>query len=308
LDDFRALGDTLRNWGRWGEDDERGTLNLISPERLVAAAGLVRRGVVFDLGIPIGSAGPQTGHGRINPVHLMSVTHGQEVRRDGSAGAMQWSDDYIVMPLQAATQWDALAHVFYDDQLYNGYPSSTITAAGAERNAIDKIAKGVVGRGVLVDVPRHRGVQWLEEGDAIGPAELDEILAAHGLSLSGGDILLIRTGWWKRLTVERSRRTIAHGEPGLSLATAEWLHAHGVAAVAADNHTVEVLPSHARETDYPLHLVLIRDMGMTLGEWFDLEELADDCAADGVYEFLLTSPPLKVTRGVGSPLNPLAIK
>jgi kynurenine formamidase len=308
MDDFRQVGQRLRNWGRWGDDDERGTVNLITPDRLVAAAALVRRGVVFDLGIPIGADGPQTGAGRINPVHLMSQIDGSETRRDGSVGAMQWSDDYIIMPLQSTTQWDGLAHVFYDDQLYNGFPKSTITSAGAERDTIDKLGKGVAGRGVLVDVARYRGLEWLEEGDAIEPAELERVLETQGVELVGGDILLVRTGWWKRLQVERSRRTIARGEPGLSLSTAEWLAGHEVAAVAADNHTVEVLPSDDPDTDYPLHCVLIRDMGMTLGEWFDLEELAQDCAADGVYEFLFCSPPLKVTGGVGSPLNPLAIK
>ena len=112
------LGARLRNWGRWGPDDERGTLNLITPERLVAAARLVREGKIFDLGIPFDENGPQPGGGRINPVHLMSQTGDTQV----FPGGFKYADDYIFMPLQGATQWDSLAHVYYDDQIYNGLP------------------------------------------------------------------------------------------------------------------------------------------------------------------------------------------
>jgi kynurenine formamidase len=238
----------------------------------------------------------------------MSVTHGVEVDREGNTGAMQWSDDYVVMPLQAATQWDGLAHVYYDDVLYNGVPSSAISAAGAARNSIDKIASGIAGRGVLIDVARHRGVDWLEAGDAVVPVELEEVARAQGVEVGAGDVLLVRTGWWTRLVTEHSRRTILAAEPGLGIECAEWLYEREVAAVAVDNHTVEALPNEHPGTNYPLHLVLIRDMGMTLGEWFDLDALAADCASDGVYEFFFAAPPLKVTGAVGSPVNPLAIK
>lgn len=308
MDDFRAIGRELRTWGRWGPEDELGTLNHITPERLRTAAGLVRRGRAFSLGLPFDAAGPQAGHGRVNPIHLMSVVDGVEVDREGREGAMHYNDDYVVMPLQAATQWDALAHVFYDDLLYNGFPAAEVGTAGAPRGSIDKLAAGVMGRGVLLDVARLRGVDWLEAGEEIAPDELDAACAAQGVEVGPGDIVLLRTGWLSMLRAQRSRRTFLAGEPGPGLACARWLAEREVAALAADNHAVEVLPNATPGTNYPLHLVLIRDMGMTLGEFFALDELAEDCAADGVYEFLLCAPPLRVTAAVGSPLNPLAVK
>lgn len=186
---------------------------------------------MFDLGIPLDGDGPQPGGSRINPVRLMSATGADQP----FPGAFRYADDYVFMPLQAASQWDSLAHVFYDEQMYNGYPSSDVGPYGAAHNSIDKMAKGIAGRGVLLDIARLKGVDWLEKGQVITPGDLEEAEAAQGV-------------------------------------------------------------------------VLIREMGMTLGEILDFAELADDCAADGVWEFFLCAPPLKFTKGVGSPINPLALK
>ena len=305
MEDFRDLGARLRNWGRWGDDDERGTLNHITPERLVAAGGLIRQGRIFDLGIPFDEAGPQPGGGRINPVHLMSQTGDTQM----FPGGFKYADDYIFMPLQGATQWDSLAHVYYDDHLYNGFPSSDVTVVGAFHDTIDKIAKGVAGRGVLLDIARLKEVDWLENSYVITPDDLDAAIAAQGdVVVGAGDILVFRTGW-RRLFVEHgSPQEFMAGEPGLGQDCCEWLHARDVAAVCSDNWAIEVLPGEDPNAVFNVHMVLIRDMGMTLGEILDLEELAADCAADGVWEFFFCAPPLKVTKGVGSPINPLAIK
>jgi kynurenine formamidase len=305
MTDFRALGRQLSNWGRWGPEDEKGTVNLITPDRLVAATRLVRKGEIFDLGIPLDSDGPQPpGAMRINPVHLMRVTgHGQN-----NPGGFHWTDDYIFMPLQAGSQWDALSHVYYDDYLYNGFPADSVGDLGAERNSIDKLAKGIAGRGVLLDIARLRGQEWLEAGYVITPGELDEAANSQGVEVRPGDILLIRTGWRRKFVQERDQHAFFFpGEPGIGLATCEWLHAHEVAAIASDNWAVEVVPVESSDS-LPVHLVLIRDMGMTLGEILDFEELSASCAADGVWEFLFVGPPLKFSRAVGSPINPLAIK
>lgn len=302
--DWRALGERLRNWGRWGSDDERGTVNLITPERLVAAAGLVRQGKIFDLGIPMDGDGPQQGGGRINPIHLMSQTgQGQNF-----PGGFHFADDYIFMPLQGSSQWDALAHVHYGDQLYNGYPASDVGLAGAEHDSIDKLAKGIAGRGVLLDMAALKGVDWLEAGYAITPADLDAAAARQGVEVCAGDVVLFRTGWRRMFLTEKSASKFMAGEPGLGLACCEWLHAKQVAAVASDNWAIEVIPCETPDALLPVHMILIRDMGMTLGEILDFDELAADCAADGVWEFFFCSPPLKVTKAVGSPINPLAIK
>ena len=304
MTDFRELGKKVSNWGRWGKADERGTVNLISPERLVAAGRLIKQGKIFDLGIPMDGNGPQPGGGRINPVHLMSQT-GQ-----GQAfpGGFHFADDYIFMPLQGSSQWDALAHVFYDDQLYNGFPASDVGLQGAVHDSIDKQAKGIAGRGVLLDIAGMAGVDWLPAGHVITPADLAAAAARQGVQVQAGDILLFRTGWRNKFLADRSATEFMAGEPGLGLASCEWLHAHEIAAVCSDNWAIEAIPFETPDAVLPVHMVLIRDMGMTLGEILDFEELTADCRADGVWEFFFCSPPLKVTMAVGSPINPLAIK
>jgi kynurenine formamidase len=305
MDNIRVLAKQVSNWGRWGTDDERGTINFITPEKIRQAAACVRRGRVFSLGLSFDGSGPQIGQGgRVNPQHFMTATAGIVYPHS----PFRFSDDVVVMPLQCATQWDSLAHVHYDGQLYNGYPAESITTAGASKNSIDKQADGIVSRGVLVDLARAAGVERLEPGHAITVAELEAAEAAQGVRLGTGDVLLIRTGHLSVFKKDGDRVGYMRMMPGLSLACAEWLHAREIAAVATDTNAVEVIPFEDNAVPLPLHMVCIRDMGLTLGEMFDLDALAADCAADGVYEFLFTAPPLKVTGAVGSPLNPLAIK
>jgi kynurenine formamidase len=304
VEDFRSVGERLRNWNRWGADDERGTLNLITPEKLVAAAGLIRQGKVFDLGIPFDANGPQPGGGRINPVHLMSQTGDTQV----FPGGFKYADDYIFMPLQGATQWDALAHVYYDDTIYNGYPAKDVSVIGAAHCSIDKIAKGVAGRGVLLDIARVKDVDWLAAGTAITPYDLEAAEQAQGVRVGSGDILVFRTGWRRFFLEKKSALEFMASEPGIGQDCCDWLHDREVAAICSDNWAIEVLPGEDPNAILQVHMVLIRDMGMTLGEILDLEELAADCAYDGVWEFFFCAPPLKVTQGVGSPINPLAFK
>ena len=300
--DFRVLGAELSNWGRWGDADRIGTLNLITPERVAAAAALARTGRVFDLGLTLGADGPQTGAGgRGNPVHLMSVT-GDNRLPDGGG----YTDDVVFMPLQCATQWDGLAHVFYDERCYNGVPASSVTGRGSAELSIDQLARGIVGRGVLLDIARLHEVEHLASDAAIGPDDLAAAAAAQGVTVGPGDIVLVRTGWI-RVFHEQSAAEYMRAQPGLTVECSRWLRARDVAALACDNWGVERYPSGG-DAVLPLHYVCIRDMGMTLGEMFDLEALAADCAADGVWECFLTAPVLKFARAVGTPLNPLAIK
>jgi kynurenine formamidase len=325
--EFRAVADRVRNWGRWGADDELGTLNLITPDTVRAAAALVRRGAVFSLGLDIDENGIWGGSTfRRNPVHLMTVDGGdtalaEHLRNWSGPGqsilAAHWgrhlarfNDDMIFMPLQASTQWDALSHVYYDDQLYNGVPASAVTSQGATRHGIQAFAAGIVSRGVLIDVARHRGVDHLPPNEWIEPAELDAALANQAVAVAKGDVVLVRTGWWAQFAPMADPARWRSGCPGLSWRCAEWLFEHDIAAVAADNTAVEVSRSQYEEDDQsmPMHLLCLRDMGLPFGELWNLEALAHDCASDGVYEFQLVAPPLRVTGAVGSPLNPLAIK
>ncbi len=326
LNDFRRVGDEVRNWGRWGDDDELGTLNFITAEKVAAAAGLVKHGKVFPLGVDFGSSGPQGAFQfRQNPVHVMTVDGGDadtlikygpswlrntvatELSGFFADNPFRFNDDMIIMPLQAATQWDALSHVYYEDKLYNGFPASSVTSLGAYYCGIDKVdVKGITSRGVLLDVVRHRGAAtFCEHGEPITPGELDDVARAQGVTIERGDIVLVRTGWWARFLENRDG---AEPGAGLDWTCASWLHDHEVAAVAADNLMVEDPVSGIDGTFLPMHMLCLRDMGLMLGEYWDLNALSDDCAADGVYEFQLVAPPLRVTGAVGAPLNPIAMK
>ncbi|MGH8882886.1 MAG: cyclase family protein, partial [Stackebrandtia sp.] len=305
VEDFRTVGERLRNWDRWGADDERGTVNLITPERLVAAAALIRRGRIFGLGIPLDETGPQSGNGRINPVHLMSETGDEQV----FPGGFRYADDYIFMPLQGSSQWDSLAHVYYDGLMYNGFPARDITVKGAVRCSIDRQADGIAGRGVLLDIAALKGVDWLEAGAVITPEDLDAACAAQGgVRVGPGDIVLFRTGWRRKFLREGDAAAFMAGEPGLGQDCCAWLHERNVAAVGSDNWAIEVLPGEIPDVLLNVHMILIRDMGMSLCEILDLEDLAADCGSDGSWEFFFAAPPLPVTHAVGSPVNPLAIK
>jgi len=312
-DALRTLALQVRNWGRWGPDDELGTLNYITPDTIAAACRLATGGKVFALGIPLQREGPQSGtRQRFNPIHAMFRDGGDRPRTPADVAEMQGyggSDDWIVMPLQSVTQWDSLAHIFYDGKMWNGYSADLVTSTGAAKNSIDKARDKLVGRGVLLDVARHKGVRALEPGYAITVADLEATAAAAGVDVRRGDLLLIRTGHMSRY-LDRGdwRHFDLDPFPGVSVYAAPWLHARQIAAVASDNYAVEVRPSEIPGFRNPFHVCAIPNMGLTLGEIFHLEDLAADCAADGRYEFLLVAPPLPVTRGVGTPINPYAIK
>ncbi|MBW0018062.1 MAG: cyclase family protein [Mycobacterium sp.] len=302
---FEQLGADLSNWNRWGSEDQIGTLNHIKPHHIVAAGAQVRAGKVFHLSIPVGSQGPQNGvAGRFNPIHLMSMQPA-----DWEPHGLQVSDDWIIMPLQSGTQWDGLSHVAYGGLLYNGYPVEQIsTRFGARKLAIDAITERVVGRGVLLDIARLHGKDWLESGYAISPEELDAAEKAQNVTVGEGDFLLVRTGWRTKFTAERRPDDWLTHEPGLSLECARWLHDRSVAGVGSDNWGVEVVPETSVGIRMPFHCIVIRDMGMPLAEILALDDLAADCAADGVWSFMFVAPPLHIANAVGSPTTPIAVK
>jgi len=305
--DFKEIGRSLSNWGRWGENDRVGTLNHLTPERVKAASASIRSGRMLSLSLPLGAGGPQTGTiGRINPVHTMSMTPADFANHPKG---MVFSDDYIFMPLQAATQWDGLAHVGYDGMMYNGVPAHTVAPrSGASELSIEHVAQnGIAGRGVLLDVARHLGVERLDAGQEIPRALLEATAEAQGTAIAKGDVILFRTGWMRCFTVDGNAARYWNGEPGLGLDCCAWLQEHEVAAVASDNWGIEVMQPDSKSHSTDVHAVLIRDMGMTLGELFVLDELADACAERQDWSFFFTAPALRVTGGVGSPITPLAI-
>ena len=317
VDTVRQLAERYSNWGRWGPDDELGTLNHIRESDVVAASGLVRTGRVFSLAIPLDENGPQTGgFGRFNPIHLM-IRDGNAavtgtVVRDFYGGRDRWirgTDDLLIMPLQSGTQWDSLAHIVFDGRIYNGYDATVVGSKGALQNDITNARDRVVGRGVLLDIARHRGRPWLEPGDQIHAEDLEACARDQGVTVGRGDIVLLRTGQMAQCRDAGSWGTYAGGSaPGLALDAAGWIFERELAGVACDTWGLEVQPNETPDVFQPLHIILIVHMGLLIGEIFDLEALADDCAGDGRYEFLLTAVPLPITGGVGSPVNPLAIK
>ncbi|GII98862.1 putative cyclase [Sediminihabitans luteus] len=307
------------NWDRWGPDDVKGTLNLITDEHRRRAAALVRRGATFSLAQPFDMDGPQRGwRRRTNPVHTMLDTGTEaELGIQGFPHGLGGADDVIAMPLQCSTQWDGLGHIFDHGRAWNGRPAGqVVTSAGDGVTGIETVAADLVGRAVLLDVGRALGVDVagqggeLPDGFAITPEHLDATVEAQGptSSVGPGDILVVRTGQYGRTLREGWGEYAGGPAPGLSFTTADWLHEHDVAAVATDTWGFEVRPNEFDVAFQPLHQVVIPNMGLFVGEMWDLEELAADCAADRRYEFLLVAAPLPVTGAVGAPLNPVALK
>jgi kynurenine formamidase len=315
VEDLRAAAERLKNWGRWGKDDEIGTLNHVEPLDIVNAARLVRKGKVISLALPFDSRGPQGAKtnypslGRFNPIHLMLRTG-----TDAYSGALdnrkiRTADDVVIMPTQCGTQWDALSHVFYGDQMWNGYDCRNVSSFGAQKCGIEKTKDKMVGRGVFFDIARMLDMDCLPDGFGITNELLDKAARHHNVEIRRGDFLLIRTGHMEAKLAAGSWDGYPGGDaPGLSFETLDWLHQKQLAAVATDTFAVEVRPNEIEDIVSPIHWIAIPIIGLTLGEMFYVTELAKDCAEDHRYEFMFVAPTLPITGAVASPTNPLAIK
>ena len=311
--DFHELAKKINNWGRWGPDDERGTLNLITDDVVRKAAACIRKGRRFSLAIPMSEDGPMLGNippGRPNPERRMFELHDPFTKHPDSARV---NSDVFVLHLQSATHWDSLSHVEYSGRLYNGFPTSSIDEAGAHKLGIDQMTS-LVTRGVLLDIAGLEGVDRLHGGTVVTPEDLDLAEKKAGVTIESGDAILIRTGFMRWLK-EGDRETyagITQGLPGPGIACAGWFHERDVAAVATDTAGFEVWPRESsdllRQFGHPLHLLCLVEMGLAQGQNFDLEELAVDCANDGVYVFFLEATPEPFARGLGGPVAPIAIK
>ena len=280
----------VSNWQRWGVDDERGTWNLLTAERVRQAAGLVKTGKVYSLSVPLEAEGPQF------PTRHKTW----KVTRYASSPDRSGADDIVTMHSHSGTHMDALCHIWYGGKLYNGYSAAEhITSDGATRNAIDRLPY-LTGRGVLLDIAGWKGVDHLALGEAVTANDLDGCAAAQGVTIAAGDLLLVRTGWIR--VFQRDRVHFNRGEPGIDVSVLPWLKQHDVVAVGADNHAVEVI-AQMPPAQLPIHKAAIRDLGCYLVEYLNLEELA----ADRVYTCLLVIAPLRLTGGIGSPVNPIAL-
>jgi kynurenine formamidase len=315
---IRAAVERCSNWGRWGADDVLGTANFIDDAKRREGAALVRHGRTFSLSQRFESDGPQKGwRRRTNPVHTMLDTGLDAERGQGFPHGLGGADDVVFMPLQSSTQWDGLGHIFDHGRAWNGRRAGdVVTSEGDQLTGIETVAAELAGRGVLIDVGRAVGTDGeLPDGFAIMTEHLQATIAAQGSSahVGRGDIVLVRTG-----RLARARRDLAEGlgwgeyaggaAPGLSFTTADWLHDTEIAGIATDTWGFEVRPNEFAEAFQPLHQVAIPHIGLFIGEMWDLDALAGDCASDGVYDFWLTAAPLPVTGAVGAPVNPIAVK
>jgi kynurenine formamidase len=289
-----------RNWNRWGEADEIGAANLLDADQVQAAAGLVRQGRVFSLALPIRDSNVPVLPGRPTPQHFMRRTGSDYASGVERKGGFQSVDDVIMLPTHGTTHIDALSHVGDEGRLFNGYPISSIRSNGTSKMGIDKLTS-LVGRGVMLDLVAHRGGKPLGAGEMIGAAELEDCARAQGTPVTSGTILLLRTGWMQTFN-DKGAGEFFKTEPGIGLEAARWLADRDIVAIGADNWGVEVIPTEI-DLPAPVHRYLLRDCGIYLMELFLLDELAEA----GVHEFLFVAAPLRIMRGVGSPLNPLAI-
>ena len=293
-----------RNWDRWGSDDQRGALNLLTAERVQAATALARTGRVVSCGRELAvTPAPD------NPtpaLHHMTVAG--DVGGFGRGSGMGGSADFVGVAFHGMSQShiDALCHVFVDQQMWNGYPASEVTSGGARRNAITVANDGIAGRGVLLDVPRALGVEYLEPGQAMSPDDLDRTCSMQGVVPSSGDILLIATGRDARRKAVGRWDPVAVGLAGLHPECVPWLHDKDPAVLGSDGVS-DPLPGNAHGWSLPVHMCLLVGMGVHLLDNLHLGRLAAACAEEGRWEFLFTVAPLQIGGGTGSPVNPLAI-
>jgi kynurenine formamidase len=317
LAEFRRLMARYNNWSRWGKEDQRGTLNYITPASIRGARDEIRSGRSFSLAIPLDARGPQRGlFGRFNPIVLMTRDGGDAITGaystdwlGGEEKETRSADEVVVMPTQCATHWDSLAHIIHREVMYNERSAAEISSTGAKANGIFASRGGIVGRGVLLDIPRSRKRDRLEPGEGISSAWLEDAAERQGVKVIEGDIVLVRTGHMLAARDRGDWGDYAGGPaPGLSLDALDWIAKKRVAAVATDTWGIEVQPFEVKEVHIPFHVIAIVYMGLTLGEIFELDPLAEDCAKDRRYSFFLSAQPLPFTKGVASPINPIAIK
>jgi kynurenine formamidase len=298
--EFRELFERVSNWGRWGPNDERGALNYLTPERVATAAALVRKGRSVSLSRTL-----NTEREPDNPEpadHRMTLLAPEDDRR-----GLAFVKDYIGVDYHndSHSHLDALCHVSYDGSLYNGRPANSVSATGAAVETVEVLKDGLVGRGVLLDIPRTRGVTWLEPGESVLPRDLEEAERSQGVTVEEGDILLVRTGHASRLE-EVGPWDTGSSKAGVHPSCAPFFAERRIAALGSDGNS-DTAPSVTEEVGFPIHVLALTAMGVHLLDYLHLRELAAVCGGEGRWEFLFVGGPLRIPGGTGSPLNPIAI-
>jgi kynurenine formamidase len=312
-DEVLAYFDSLSNWGRWGADDELGTLNLVTPQKRKAAAALVTEGVTVSCAWDIESV-PQPDHAFGSPQRFM-VASGEglhdpdRVTPPGGLGRMGGALEFfgLVFHGYAVTHVDGLCHIFWDKQMYNGQPAAKVTTSGgAVREPITVLKDGVMTRGVLLDVAAAQGRHWLDPGEGVTPEHLEAAESRQGVRVEEGDVVLLRTGYGRKKREQGREPLPANPFPGWHAAALPWLHERGVAMIGCDT-AQDMHPSPYPAIALPVHAVGIVAMGLWLIDNMNLEELAAKCEELQRWSFQFVLAPLRIVGGTGSPANPLAV-
>jgi kynurenine formamidase len=298
--EFETLFREVSNWERWGADDSRGALNFITPEHVIRATRGVRTGRTVGLGLPL-----DTVSGPDNPspaVHRMTALPNLK-----STDEVQFACDFIGVDYHgdAHTHVDALCHVAFRGQLYNGVPADSVTSDGARRLGVECLGPALVSRGVLLDIPRSRAIKWLEPGDFVTTRDLEQAETAARVRVSDGDILLCRTGYHRR-RAELGPWNAATAKVGFHPGAMAWVHSRCVAAVGSDGDS-DTVPSLVEGIEYPIHVLAMSAMGVVLMDCLGLEALSHACEEEGRWDFLFVTAPLMLIHGTGSPVNPIAV-
>jgi kynurenine formamidase len=298
--EFSSLFDELCNWGRWGPGDERGALHLLTPEHVAAAAALVREGRSITLSLPLNTQ--RAVHNPVPADHHMTMLGDAAV-----AEPLQFNKDYVGLDYHndGHTHIDALCHVAYRGVLYDNRPEGFVTADGAAVNTIEVLRDGLIGRGILLDIPRLRGVEWLEPGEHVFGEDLEAAEREQEVEVGEGDILLVRTGHARRLA-ELGPWNTPEAKAGLHPTAMRFVAGRGVAVLGSDGNS-DTAPSSTDGVDFPIHVLAITAMGVHLLDYLQFEDLRVGCERAGRWEFLLAAAPLRVVGGTGSPINPVAV-
>ena len=301
VEEFRELFRAVSAWGRWGTGEQRGALHYLTPERVARAAGLVGTGVTVTLSLPL-ATDPAPGNPQPADHHMTMLGD-----TDIGSGSLRFAKDYVGVDYHndGHTHIDAFCHVSYEGALYNDQPADAVTEKGADVDAIDVLRDGLVGRGVLLDVPRLRGAPWLEPGDHVFREDLEAAEQAQGVSVEEGDILLVRTGHARRLR-ELGPWDTTTAKAGLHPTAMPFVSERHVSALGGDGNS-DTAPSSTEGVAFPIHVLALNAMGVHLLDYLQFEDLVAHCEEAGRWEFLFVAAPLRIRRGTGSPVNPVAV-
>jgi kynurenine formamidase len=308
------LKDCPKNWGKWGPNDEVGSLNYLQNQEVLNGAKAIRQGKVFTLAVKIGDPkGDPVWPGRSQAIRVNTVDKGHYLAGKGIdlKGGGEYADDMIFMYLQGSTQYDALGHVWCDSKLWNGFDAKTTAGVMTKASVLPIAEKGIVGRGILLDIARLRGKKYLDKGESFDHQDLLAAAAKQGVTIEKRDILVIRTGWigsfYGRDKTEFYKDFC---EPGLvfSKELVEWFRTMEIPNLVTDTIANERTFDAKTGIVLPLHNALMRNLGVAFTEICNLDALAEDCAKDGQYTFMYTAAPLKVVGGTGAPANPVVVK